>query len=169
VRITETHAKDALWGYIERYSAQTVGYMADPKDGGDYRCFAALGPHDEFVGLAIVELGRLGFGPLADQLVGCLENILVLEPYRRQGIGTALLQRILRTAWESQARHVWWTVEYDNAAAIGLYQRIGAVFIAEEDPEAEKPERYYTVVVPNRSLSKQPKALGPRGRASFTR
>jgi ribosomal protein S18 acetylase RimI-like enzyme len=155
-RIVETHAQDRLWRHIERYSPQTVGYIADPTSQSDHRCFVALGEDDEFIGLATVDLGPLRFGPLAQQTVGCLENILVLDPFRRQGVGTALLQSVLSVAWRSQARHVWWTVDYANSAAIAFYQSNGAVFIAEEDPQADNPEKYYTVVIPSPALAAIP-------------
>jgi len=147
--ITQTQPGDKLWGYIERHSPQTVQYMTDPSDDGDYRCFVAVDEHDAFMGLCVVDIGRLGFGPLADQTVACLENILVLEGHRRRGTGSALLQTALAAAWELGSAHVWWTVEYENTGAIGFYLANGAVFIAEEDPDSEAPERYYTVVIPN--------------------
>jgi GNAT superfamily N-acetyltransferase len=167
-RIVQTRAEDCLWRYIERYSPQTVRYIADPKDHGDYRCFVAVGTADEFIGLGIVDLGPLALGPLAEQTVGCLENILVLEQYRRQRIGTALLQALLSIAWQSHARHVWWTVDYGNITAIAFYQCNGAVFIAEEDSQADDPQKYYTVVIPNPALYTTPakrKYLGTRDAA----
>ena len=41
-----------------------------------------------------------------------------------------------------------WTVLYDNAEALGLYQKIGAVFIPEENPQSQQDVNYYTVVMP---------------------
>jgi hypothetical protein len=123
--------------------------MGDPSDRGDYRCFIALAARDDFAGLCIIAVAPLGFGPLADQTVACLENILVPTRYRRQGIGTALLQRGLGAAWQSGAAHLWWTAEYENLAAIAFYKCGGAVFIAEEDPASDKPQKCYAVVVAN--------------------
>ena len=100
---------DGLWQHIERHSLQTVGYMADPKDGGDYQCFVALDAQGSFARLSIVAIGRLGFGSLADQAVGCLENIFVPTPYRRGGIGSALFEKALDAAWQAGAVHVWWS------------------------------------------------------------
>ena len=148
-RLTQTRPGDELWPCIERHSAQTVRYLANPNDVGDYHCFVAVDEDDAFMGLCIVSICRLGFGPLAEQTVACLENILVVEAHRRHGIGSTLLQKALSAAWESGAAHVWWTVEYENTSAIDFYVANGAVFIAEEDPDDKDPERYYTVVVPS--------------------
>lgn len=149
VHITQTRPGDEFWHHIQCHSPQTVGYIADPNDHGDYRCFVALDPADTFLGLCIIDIGRLGFGPLADQRVACLENILVREDQRRQGTGAALLRSALALAWQEGADHVWWTVGYENTEAIAFYHAMGAAFIAEEDPDAEAPERYYTAVIQN--------------------
>ena len=80
---------------------------------------------------------------------------------QKHGIGSALLQTALSAAWESGAAHVWWTVGYENTPAIGFYLENGAVFIAEEDPDAESPERYYTVVIQNpRTRQRNPMPAG---------
>jgi GNAT superfamily N-acetyltransferase len=147
--VIQTRPEDRFWRHIERHSPQTVGYMADPKDEDDYHCFIALDAQRSFAGLSIVAIGRLGFGPLADQTVGCLENIFVPAPYRRQGIGSTLFQKALVAAWQARAVHVWWTIDYGNSAAIAFYVSRGAVFIAEEDPASDNPEKYYTVVIAN--------------------
>ena len=157
-QIKQTQPTDRFWSFIERYSPQTVRYMAYPNDRGDYRCFVAVDEDDTFAGLCIIDIHALGFGPLAAQFVACLENILVADERRRQGIGSALLHKALTSAWETGAAHAWWSVDYDNTGAIGFYQANGAVFVANEDPDADEPERYYTAVIPNPRLQPNPNA-----------
>jgi len=122
--------------------------MEDPKDDGNYHCFLAVGPGDTFLGLSVIDIGPMCFGPLAQETVGFLENTLVLPPYRRQGIGTALLRTALRVAWKQGAKHVRWTVGYEDEG-LPFYRALGVVFIPEEDPHVENPEKYYTVVAVN--------------------
>ncbi len=148
-RVIHTEPGHELWQYIEQHSPQTSGYMSDPHDEGDYRCFVALDAQGRFAGLSIIAIGRLGFGPLANQTVACLENILVPRSCRRKGIGSALFQKALEAAWQAHAVQVWWTIGYQNRAAIAFYLSRGAIFIAEEDPASHNPEQYYTVVVAN--------------------
>lgn len=143
---------DALWGYVVEHSPQTIRYMEDPNDKGDYHCFVAVTADSDFVGLSVIDIGPMRFGPLADQTVGFLENILVLRPYRRRGVGRALLRAALEAAWQRRAEHVRWTVTYENEA-LHFYRSVGAVFIPEEDPQAEDPEKYYTVVMVNPQLA----------------
>lgn len=147
--IVETHSGDRHWPNIERNSPQTAGYIADPNDRSQYRCFVAVDGDNQFNGLCIIALGRLGFGPLAEVPVACLENILVADNCRRQGIGEALLRTAMSAAWESGAEEVWWTVDYESKGAVEFYHRMGACFIAEEDPDAKEPERYYSVAIAN--------------------
>jgi len=152
--ILRTETGDELWHHIAEHSPQHVQYIADPNDLGNYHCLVAVDSDQTFQGLCIIDVGPMRFGPLADETAGFLENILVPEPFRRQGIGSALLRAALQFAWQAGARHVRWTVDYENAAAISFYRSNGAVFIPEEDPQAENPEKYYTVVVVNPRLER---------------
>jgi GNAT superfamily N-acetyltransferase len=154
--ITQTRPGDRHWAHIERHSRQTVGYIADPNDTGDYRCFVATDERNAFMGLCIIALNPLGFGPLAEQTVACLENMLVDKDHRGQGIGSALLRTALAAAWEQGAAHVWWTVEYENTGAIAFYLANGAAFIPQEDAGTDGPERYYTCVIANPTARREP-------------
>lgn len=147
-QIIPTQPGDALWHYVAAYSSQTIGYIDDQHDGGRYHCFLAIGTDDAFIGLCIIDIGPMRIGPLAAETVGFLENILVLPPYRRRGIGAALLHTVLKLAWEEGARHVRWTVDYEGDG-LPFYRKLGCAFIPEEDPQSESPERYYTVVAVN--------------------
>lgn len=148
-RIVETCPGDEHWRHIQRHSPQTVGYIADPADQAEYRCFVAVDADGEFLGLSIVAISPLGFGPLADRTVACLESMLVSEAHRKQGIGGALLLRALAASWQAGAEHVWWTVEYENVPAIRFYHANGATFFPEEDSASPVPEPYYLAVIQN--------------------
>ena len=134
---------DAHWPHICRHSPQTVRYAAEERDR-EYRFFAAISPANEFLGLCVIEMDPMSFGPLAGRMSAWLEDIVVLEPCRRRGVGTAMLQAALECAWAAGANHVEWTVKFDNAAAIALCRKFGVAFI--EEPESTD-EHYYKVVV----------------------
>lgn len=125
----------------------TKRYIDDPNDDGNYHLFLAFKDADEAVGHAVIDIGEMGFGPLGEQVVGYLEDIEVDEPHRRRGIGTALLQAALDYAWQRGAAHVRWTVLYNNSEGLGLYRKIGAAFVPEEDPSIGRDADYYTVVM----------------------
>ena len=56
-----------------------------------------------------------------------IENIVVAGEHRRQGIGRALVNEILRTAQEHGAQSVLLEVRESNTAARQLYDRLGFV------------------------------------------
>ena len=151
--IGQVRPEDSLWEHVPEHSPQTIRYMTDPNDSGEYHCFLAVGADNAFLGLSIVDIGPMHFGPLAGETTGFLENILVLPAYRRQGIGTALLHAALDAAWEAGAKHVRWTVGYEDEG-LPFYHALGFVFVPEEDPKSQNPEHYYTVVaVPPRDAN----------------
>lgn len=149
VAVTEVRPGDALWPDVAELFPRAVGWMNDPNDDGDYHFLAAASERGAFLGGCVIDVGAMSFGPLADRTIGFVEDIEVLEPHRRRGVGTALLRAALDLAWALGAQSVRWTADYDNAAAIALYERIGAAFVPEEDPDAAEPQRCYTVVVVN--------------------
>lgn len=67
--------------------------------------------------------------PKLDRRVGFLfvDELYVLQPYRRQGVATALMQRIQRLAQELGLAGVRLLVRPENATARRLYQQLGFV------------------------------------------
>jgi GNAT superfamily N-acetyltransferase len=57
-----------------------------------------------------------------------LEDLFVREPFRKQGIGKALLARVARLAVEEQCYGIHWEVLDWNTGAIELYKAMGADF-----------------------------------------
>jgi len=137
------------WGGVAKLFARAVAWSEGPKDTGDYHFLVATDETGLLLGGCVIDIGPMGFGPLAEETVGFLENIEVLDEHRRKGVGKALLRAALDLAWERGARSVRWTVDYDNTAGIGLYSSLGLAFVPEEDPDAEAPERCYTVIAAN--------------------
>jgi GNAT superfamily N-acetyltransferase len=57
-----------------------------------------------------------------------LEDLFVREPFRRCGIGKALLAAVARIAVDEHCYGIHWEVLDWNAKAIALYQGLGATF-----------------------------------------
>lgn len=55
-----------------------------------------------------------------------LEDLVVNEAYRRQGIGTALFEALIREARSKGAKRLEWQVLDWNASAIRFYKKFGA-------------------------------------------
>jgi GNAT superfamily N-acetyltransferase len=55
-----------------------------------------------------------------------LEDLFVLEPHRRRGIGLALLEEVRRIAAARGAGRLEWSVLHWNDSAVAFYERFGA-------------------------------------------
>ncbi len=137
------------WPPVAALFPRAVRWMNDPKDGGNYHFFAATGNDGRFLGGSVIDIGNMRFGPLAEKKSGFLEDIHVAESERRKAVGSALLRATLDHAWRAGCESVRWTVQYDNLEAIAFYRGMGLGFIPDEDPDADEPERQYTVVAIN--------------------
>jgi GNAT superfamily N-acetyltransferase len=60
-----------------------------------------------------------------------LEDIFVRPQFRKQGIGTDLLARVAKLAWEEDFFCLRWEVLDWNKSAIDFYQKLGATFLDE--------------------------------------
>ena len=149
MKIGESKPGDDLWPHVCRLFPLAVARLDDPADGGHYHFFVATDDAGEFLGGCVTDVGPLRFGPLTDLVEGFLEDIVVLEPHRRRGVGTALMRAALDNAWQAGARHVRWGQGYNDLGLLAFYRSFGATFIPEEDPAAAESERCYTVVVVN--------------------
>lgn len=56
-----------------------------------------------------------------------LEDLILKEKYRKQGIGFALYQKVIETGYREGVRRIEWNVLDWNTAAIAFYQKTGAV------------------------------------------
>ena len=83
---------DALWPSTAELFPRAVQWRDDATDKGDYCFFAATDNRGVFLGGSVVAIGPLLFGPIAETLVGYLEDIEVLEAQRRKGIGVVAMQ-----------------------------------------------------------------------------
>lgn len=107
---------------ISREAAASFNSIAIPDQG--YQFYARVG--DRLVGY-----GRLERSPLDRERVGVIA-LTVTAAYRRQGLGEALLQALLRAASEAGPRQVWLSVRPDNLPAIRLYLKLG--FVGDANP-----------------------------------
>jgi ribosomal protein S18 acetylase RimI-like enzyme len=55
-----------------------------------------------------------------------IDEVLVHEDYRRQGIARRMMARIVERAQERGCEGLWLATEADNASALGLYRALGA-------------------------------------------
>ncbi len=144
--VRQIDTSDPLWPRVRETFPEAVGWINNPDDDGNYRFFVATDEQGKFLGGSVIDVTEMGFGPLAGVPVGFLENLCVLMPYRRRGIGTALLRAVLDHAWACNCDSVRSTVDYENTPALKLYQKSGFGFVPDEVPGVDPPETQYTIV-----------------------
>jgi ribosomal protein S18 acetylase RimI-like enzyme len=83
------------------------------------------------VGQVFINL-ESGLGLMADEPHGYLYALRVMKPFRRQGLGTALVRAAERHLRDSNYRRVTIAVAKDNDAAMRLYRRLGYEPISED-------------------------------------
>jgi len=95
------------------------------------------------LGGAHMDIGPMEFGPLAEERLAYLEQLLVLPEYRGQGLGTSLLLRAVEESTARGCSHIRCNVSWGNPAAIAVYRKAGFALTCLEDGEyfAVKPTR----------------------------
>lgn len=70
-------------------------------------------------------MGYVGFNMVLDE--GYIANLAVREKYRRQGVASLLLEKVIETAEENDLSFVSLEVRESNTSAINLYNKFGFV------------------------------------------
>lgn len=88
-------------------------------------------------------IGYVGMQSVLDE--GYMMDICVAEEYRRQGVGRALMERMLKGAEKAELSFVTLEVRTSNAPAIALYESLGFEKVGER-------KNYYQAPVENALL-----------------
>ena len=112
---------------LDRVREGTFDHMPDP---ARVWAFLATRVNELVVALDRGEVVGFAFGTVVlkpDKPTGFyVDEVAVHEDYRRRGIGTRLLNRIMERAQERGCENLWLATESDNDAALGLYRSMGA-------------------------------------------
>jgi GNAT superfamily N-acetyltransferase len=98
----------------------SVEQMMEEKDC--FRCFVAETEQKKIAGISLYFFAYYTW--VGKSLY--LDDLYVLEEYRRQGIAAALLQAVFDVAREVNCKRVRWQVLNWNVNAIQLYEKCGA-------------------------------------------
>ena len=98
-------------------------------DRWSYRTFANCYENPAFYGIVAVDgdeiIGYAGITVSADS--ADIENILVAERYRRGGVGSALVERLIDHARSNGVRDIFLEVRVSNVPAMCMYLKYGFV------------------------------------------
>lgn len=111
------------WKYQDILRISEIEEECFPTEHWSYKMLASSFETETFRGVLAEDGGEIiGYGGVtiaAD--VADIANVAVTEPYRRSGVGTAIIERLLQTARESGAKKVFLEVRVSNSAALRLY------------------------------------------------
>jgi ribosomal-protein-alanine N-acetyltransferase len=72
-----------------------------------------------------IETGLSGFGFRGLIKKGHIVSVAVLPPYRRKGVGEALVAKAMENMQFYKAKHCFLEVRVTNTAAVSLYRKLG--------------------------------------------
>jgi len=110
----------ALFEKAPEKVTNTVEQMKAEKDY--FKCLVATGDEGEVVAICLYFFAYYTW--VGKSLY--LDDLYVLEPFRRYGIATALLGELFKIAREENCNRVRWQVLDWNENAIKFYKKIGA-------------------------------------------
>ncbi len=87
-----------------------------------FKCLVAEKDNKEIIGIAVYFVAYYTW--VGKSLY--LDDLVVKKAYRNNGIGTALLEEIKKTAQRENCRRLRWQVSSWNKNAINLYKKMGA-------------------------------------------
>ncbi|MFK7971156.1 MAG: N-acetyltransferase family protein [Bacteroidia bacterium] len=99
------------------------------KDGfGDNPCFQIFVAEDDEKGVIGIALFFIGYSTWKGRML-YLDDLVVKEAMRGQGIGRALLDRLIQHSQEEEVQVVCWQVLDWNMPAIEFYKSVGTTIV----------------------------------------
>ena len=103
------------------------------RDQWQFRCICAVTESGHVLGGVHFDLGPRNFGPLADDRIVYVEHAFVRPEYRRQAVGTELLQQAIEVAREEGCQLMRCNSSWKNPAEIALFKKCGFALACIED------------------------------------
>lgn len=115
------------WVYKDILRISEIEAECFPDEPWSFQMLASSFGTDSFVGILAEDGGEIiGYGGItvaAD--TADVENVAVTEPYRRSGVGNAIIKELCRIAKERGAEKLFLEVRVSNSAAMELYLKNG--------------------------------------------
>jgi GNAT superfamily N-acetyltransferase len=114
-------------------------------DKREFRTICAVAESGHVLGGVHLDLGPRNFGPLAADRIAFVEHGIVRQEYRRQGLGTTLLQKAIEVARVAGCQCMRCNVSWLNLAEMVLFKKCGFALACIDNGEyfAAKPLQGY--------------------------
>ncbi|MDE7330347.1 MAG: ribosomal protein S18-alanine N-acetyltransferase [Clostridia bacterium] len=115
------------WEYKDILRISEIEAECFPQEPWSFQMLASSFGTETFTGVLAEDGGEIiGYGGVtvaAD--TADVENVAVTEPFRRSGVGTAIIRELCRVAKEKGAEKLFLEVRVSNSVAMGLYLKNG--------------------------------------------
>lgn len=115
------------WEYKDILRISEIEEECFPKEPWSFKMLASSFETETFCGILAEDGGEIiGYGGITVAVDEAdIDNVAVTEPYRRSGVGTAIIAELVRVAKERGAKKVFLEVRVSNSAAMELYLKNG--------------------------------------------
>lgn len=115
------------WKYEDILRISQIETECFPKEPWSFQMLASSFDTDSFIGVLAEDGGEIiGYGGIT---VACdtadVANVAVTEPFRKSGVGTAILTELLTVAKRRGAEKVFLEVRVSNSVAMEMYLKSG--------------------------------------------
>ena len=114
------------WKYEDILRISEIEKECFPKEPWSFRMLASSFGTDTFYGVVAEDGEIIGYGGFtAAQDTADIDNIAVVENYRKSGVATAVLSELFKKAEERGVKKLFLEVRVSNYAAMSLYLKCG--------------------------------------------
>lgn len=115
------------WKYEDILKISEMEKECFPQEPWSFRLLASSFGSETFHGILAEDGGEIiGYGGITIAYDSAeIENVGVLEAYRRSGTGSAILERLIEIAKESGAAKIFLEVRVSNSPALKMYLKHG--------------------------------------------
>ncbi len=115
------------WEYKDILRISEIETECFPQEPWSFKMLASSFQSESFCGVLAEDGGEIiGYGGItvaADE--ADIDNVAVTEPYRRSGVGTAVIGELINVAKARGAKKIFLEVRVSNSAAMLLYLKNG--------------------------------------------
>lgn len=115
------------WEYKDILRISEIEAECFPQEPWSFQMLASSFETEAFCGILAEDGGEIiGYGGITVAVDEAdIDNVAVTEPYRRSGVGTAIIAELVRVAKERGTKKVFLEVRVSNSAAMELYLKNG--------------------------------------------
>ncbi len=115
------------WIYEDILAISELEKECFPQEPWSYKMLASSFESENFFGVVAVDGGEIiGYGGITLAVdTADVDNVAVSEPYRNSGVGTAIINELIKIAAQGGAKKLFLEVRVSNSVAMEMYIKNG--------------------------------------------